>query len=374
MYKRRGVVIGAAFLLAMGCGLATGCGEDGPDRDMPERQPQDTGLALAIDFQGDTDVGGFRFEVRECDGDLVKEETKSLEDLVIPGMIPEFVDGPFDADSRHLFADYFTTIEPGCYDVAVEPVTTSGAPSQDCSPAVATEVFVVNGKTTEILMISQCKGDETGGLDVVAALNHPPSIKSIDYSPSKFVHECEIADVCVTAHTPNSDPLEFEFEQTAGQQLRFPLEVTDPVVEGDRVTSCMRAVPLWNDDYEFKVTVYDMFWQEGQKVRMDDALAEKSRAEMTFQLYSNWDIELECYDQEEDLFYRFDGVREIQRAEGCRPIWPYEFFCSEFHWDETERTCPGGWFQPETVYPLCEDHEGMYDESTAREPRQTIAQ
>ena len=156
MYIKRGVVIVVAGW------LAAGCGQDGTDRDMPEHEPQDTGIALAIDFQDDTDVTGFYFQVQECGGEVVVEETKSIEDLVVPGGIPEFVGRPFDGDSRYLVADSFTTLEPGCYDVEVTPVSADEAPSQDCPTAQATEVFVIDGETTEIVMVSQCDGIKAG--------------------------------------------------------------------------------------------------------------------------------------------------------------------------------------------------------------------
>lgn len=341
-----------------------GCGQDGVDEDGPDNESERTGLALGVDYYGDSDVAGFHFQIRQCrDAAIVLEEDRDLEDLELPSGIPVFSKGPFADGSTHQFADFFTLLEAGCYDVVVEPVTDSGAPSSDCQPAEATEVFVVAGMTTEILLISQCEGVDVGATDVIGALNNPPVIESVEYEPSKFVHECEAAEVCVTAFEPDGDPLEFVFEQTGGKQLRFDLEVSEAESDGYRTTQCMRAVPIWYDSYEFQVTVYDQFHKEGNKVRAEDYLGVPSRAQLTFPVHSNWDHELECYDKENDSFHPAIGVREVERAEGCRPLWPHEYYCSEFYWDETDHTCPGGEFRPETVYPSCESKEHLYDMS-----------
>lgn len=354
MWKKWGV-----FVALLAWGWTLGCGYDTTDDDipdMPEGVSTETGLALSIDFQGGTDVAGFEFVISQCGGDEVLREQRDLEDLVLPGMIPEFDNDPFDEHSRHLFADYFTTLEAGCYDVQVQPLDDQGQASADCTANTATEVQVIDGLTTEILLVSQCNGPSTGALDVVAAMNHPPIIESVHYSPSKFAFECEEVEVCVTVFEPNDDPLEFVFEQTGGQRLWVSPEVTSIETQGDRTTACMMVVPVWNDNYEFKVTVFDLFWKDGQQVRVEDHVEGPSRAELTFPVYSNWDIELHCYDPGTDSYHAFEGVREIQRHSGCVPIWPFQFYCDPNRWDDTDTTCPDGVFKPETVYPLCEDH------------------
>ncbi len=362
MLKRWGMV--AAMVLP---GLLIGCGP-GDDDDGPQPESEETGVAIAIDYYEETDVEGFQVTILDCDeGEVVSEATRSLEEMVIPGENPEFVDAPYDADSGHHFADHFKTVDAGCYDVQVQPVDGAGEPSGQCQGAQATQVHVVDGKTTELVLTSQCDGKARGAADVIGALNHPPVVETVDYDPSKFVHECEKVDICVTAYDPDGDPMEFEFEQIGGQDLRFDLEVTEPKVDGKRATACARAVPVWNDDYEFRVTVYDLVWEDGEKVRAEDVIGEESRGTRTFPLYSNWDIELECYDRETGLFHKFKGVRHIDRHKECIPIWPEEFYCSDFHWDYTDRTCPGDEFKPETVYPLCENKDEDLYESEGRE-------
>lgn len=356
MWKIWGVI---SATIAMG--FVAGCGQDQADDTTPESLNEESGIALSVDFQGDTDVTGFEYTIRECGEETtLMEEVKELEDVVIPGMIPNFERGPFDPSSRHTFADYFTTIDAGCYDITAQPVTENSQNSQDCSLASASEVFVVDKMTTEVLLVSQCEGPEKGATDVVGTLNHPPVIESVEYSPSKFLQECENGYVCVTAYDPDGDPLEFDVEKTKGAELRFGTEIVSVETDGDYTTGCFRAVPVWKDDYEFQVNFYDQMWDDDEQVRIEDHIDEQSRAQLEVPLYSVWGIELECYDQENDEFHRFEGVREIDHAEGCQPIWPEQYYCSDMHWDETDRTCPGGDYRPEEVYPLCEDHEGQY--------------
>ncbi len=334
-----------------------------------EDGPEERGLALSIGVDEESEVEGFLFEIEGCEGEEEVAVYKEWEELVMPGGLVEALGTPSEVSQGHRFADYFSPMEAGCYDISVTPMEGPEEPSSQCQSAVATEVFVVGNKTTEVLLLSQCEGAETGAADVAAALNHPPEIEEILYEPSKFVHECELATICVQARSPDGDPLTFEVEQVRGQQLRFPLKMLEPEVEDDVVTQCFEAVPLWYDDYAFEITAYDQMWEQDSLVRVDDMIAAESRAKIELPLYSNWDVELECYDEGEELFYPFLGVRDIERAPGCIPIWPHEYYCSDFYWDDLERTCPDGEFSPESVYPLCSDHQGQYDTDRPREPR-----
>lgn len=349
-------------------GLA-GCGFSAPDSE-PSGTAEElgsTGLALSIDYKGDSDVAGFRYRIETCEGDLVVKKDKDLEDLSLPGMIPAFENAPFDARSSHLFSDHFMVLPAGCYNVRVKPITKSGDVSQDCSAAQADGVEVHKGLTTEILLVSQCKGPKRGGLDVIAALNHPPVLKTLKYDPSKFVFECEETVVCATAYDPDGDPLEFVWERLDDSYVHS-FEVLEPRhVEGKYVTECIKFVPLWYGSYDIKVTVYDLFFDSETKkyIRAEDYVSKESHASLVFPIHTNWDIEHECYDPESKTFHKFEGVREIKRAPECRPIWPHEFYCSTYYWDDTATTCPDGTFAPETVYPICELNDDDHDEYMA---------
>ncbi|MFU8803878.1 MAG: hypothetical protein ACNA8W_08735 [Bradymonadaceae bacterium] len=354
MMKRYGLAIGLAGLIGLGgCGLSTTDSEPGTS----EEETSSTGLALSVDYLGGSDVAGFHYLVKTCGGKVVMvDKRKDLEDLILPGMIPAFENEPFDAHSKHLFSDHFMVLPAGCYDVKVQPMTKNHEKSGDCSAAKAFGVEVLDGLTTEILLVSQCKGAERGGLDVIAALNHPPVLKTVKHDPSKFVFECEETVVCATAYDPDNDLLEFDWKRMDDDYIHA-FEVLEPrITQGKYVTECIRFVALWPGSYDIKVTVYDLFYDKDADdyVRAEDYLEKDSHASLIFPIHTNWDIEQECYDPETKTFHRFEGVREIERAPGCYPIRPSQFYCSEYYMGDTEPTCPGGEFAPETVYPICD--------------------
>lgn len=301
-------VLVAVFGLAVGVGCA-----DVDDEDPSPDDTDETQLGLTVDFVGDTDVAGFDYTIAECsdqegidDSKIVKQQSKDLEDLSLPGMIPEFDNDPFDEDSTHLFADYYTSLPAGCYDVEVQPITKSGEPSDDCDAALDEGVHVEEGKTTEALLISQCDGADRGGLDVVAALNHPPKIHELKFS--KFNHECDRVKICATASDPDGDPVEFEWKQIGGPDLVEEMtpkgdksiscdsescqfgEYDDYIRSGhQKVDSCVEMKLGEAGDYKFKLGVYDLYWEDDKLVRFPD-----SSATMTFPVYAASKPDIKC--------------------------------------------------------------------------------
>lgn len=272
--------------LVMGVSLSAACGfQTGED---PEPTPGDTrgtGLALTVDVQGGTDVAGFRFDVWSCAGAKVSSRDVDLEDLRLPGMIPAFENAPFAANSSHLFADYFQVLPAGCYDVTVTPLQSEGAPSQACTTASASGVEVSDGTTREVLLISQCEGPERGALDVVAALNHPPVIESLNYTPSKFVYECAPAIICASASDANGDPLDFRWLQESGPvPFGGPsiVKAASPDASG-LWTECISVVPSQEGDHMFRVEIFDVTYDsKGHK----EYISSSSMDQLSFPLYS----------------------------------------------------------------------------------------
>jgi hypothetical protein len=149
------------------------------------------GVALTVDFLGDTDVTQMRFTLMECgDATILDEVDVDLSDMYLPHA-PEYFPNPTALRSDHLFADAFFWVGGGCYDVKVLPLNSSGEESDDCGGADREGVQVDDGGVTEITLLMQCEGPDAGGLDVAGTLNHPPTIEAITYSPSKFVFVCE---------------------------------------------------------------------------------------------------------------------------------------------------------------------------------------
>ncbi len=208
-------------LLAGSIGLAA-CGENASMTDLVDSSHSDgarstSGVALRIDVLSNTDVSGFVFDVTSCPGtgNVSITTRRSLEDLVIPSAGGTPPNSMLDSNSRHLFADYFQMLAPGCYDIHVTPVRdspTGNVPSADCIDVTARNLQVTSGRTTEIVLISQCTDHgDPGAIDVIVAINHPPRIEQIAFENGKFVCEDDAFIVCATAYDPDGDPIMFDF-------------------------------------------------------------------------------------------------------------------------------------------------------------------
>jgi hypothetical protein len=263
-------------------GLLTGCGvgEEAAINDEPaatQNTTSSTGMALRMDILAETDVAGMAYSIERvsCDGEEFEawsaEAQVDLEDLLLPGGLETFEDQPLDSDSEHLFADYFTVLPAGCYDVEVTPIDENGAASDDCASASAEAVQVEDGETTEILLVSQCEGPERGALDTVAVINHPPTLDAFTYEPSKFTTCGEEVQVCATATDPDGDPIEFDWDfPEAINATPGPLSS-----DGNTSTQCATLIADSGDTYFIDVTVYDQFVEDGALVRAEDWLQER---------------------------------------------------------------------------------------------------
>lgn len=263
--KRTMCAVWAVALLMVGCASDSGT-SDG-------RLGQ-TGLALSVQADG---VAGVKFSVTPCAGGEATVVTKWLEDMTLPGGIPAFENAPFDPESQHFFADNYFVLPAGCYDVTAVAVDGEGIVVETCSAAQKDDVQVQDGLTTEILLVIQCEGPEVGGLDVVGALNHPPQVNYLSYSPSKFVKQCEGDVVCFVAIDPDSDPMEIVWSQVSG-----PTPAAGPTVISHEyggtapnrwLTECVQVVLKEVGTYQFKATVYDLVHDGASTVRMEDWLA-----------------------------------------------------------------------------------------------------
>ena len=365
MYSHVSRVIAFAILV---CAVGAGCGEG------TGTGPEVTGLALSVDIVAGTDVAGFRFDIYTCDttgpmldggvittdiggvggtldiglggGQLIASATTDLEDMPFPAGPEPFADG-----STHLFSDQFFLLEPGCYDVVGTPVRIDGGDSLDCAPASRNGVIVEPGLTTEVGLISQCSGPEPGGLDVIGALNNPPEIVDARYDPSKFVFDCERTLVCVDYRDPNGDPLEFEWTElgTSGVAIVDGVEVAD-----DGATACFEFAFEGIGDYQFGLTIYDLFEFAGSRIRAEDYFAavgdpRESRAELAFDFHVNTDAEFLCRDG--SALQTIPGLRAPERVDGCDFVTPEEYWCELV---SDDRHCPDGDLDVE-AYDLCDE-------------------
>jgi hypothetical protein len=325
-----------------------------------------TGALLSLDYFGDTDVVGFHYEVSNtsCAGEPIVPNSwafnVNLLDNVFPGMVTH-VETVLDPDSRHLGADLFVSLEPGCYVVTATPasavdVTDAAAwtPSADCSSTTSDPIEVVDGATTEApVLVSQCVGDPIGALDQTVVLNHPPVITiAID---EKYNYECETVEACVTAYDPDDDPLEILFEKTAGP-AQFSLDQgTAEVVgfeDGHRVwQQCAQIATRWTASYDYTVTVWDL----GPQGRFEDVVGQDSRDEMTFPVHTNWVEEPLCFDASGTLVFAPDV--DIDRAPGCSYTDAETYYCSGNYAVDPAIVaflCDGTTLIEEALYPNCD--------------------
>lgn len=116
------------------------------------------------------------------------------------------VPAPAANGGRQTF-DAFFVLPPGDYHVCVTPMG-GETPSRSCGRAES-DATVTPQKTTEIILVSQCRGNPNGGLDVATTLNDPPSIDDLAIRPSKFISTCDQATLAATASDPNGDALSY---------------------------------------------------------------------------------------------------------------------------------------------------------------------
>ncbi len=281
--------------------LGTGCAETSDDTG-GLNGPRTSGLALTSDTLGNTDVGGMRFEVTGCaatpTAGFSDTVNKDLEDMYLPGGIGVFEDAPYDADSQHLFSDHYFLLSAGCYDVVVQPLQANGLLSQDCASAHRNGVTVEDGKTREILLISQCKGPSNGGLDVIGTINHPPEIRDVEFKDSKFLNSCTGRnEVCVTVFDPDNDPIEIAWGTSQNfNYLGGISPAGQPTTNNDgSITYCGKATTGPAGDYGYTLTAWDLATNSlGQIDRIENILTQQgdpsmSRDDIEFPIYAGMD-------------------------------------------------------------------------------------
>jgi hypothetical protein len=158
------------------------------------------------------DVTGVYYMVVDANGSCtdtpIAETTSPLEEEDLPGGVLPPGSGP------HAGADGLFVLPPGDYRVCAMPMS-DAVPSQECAGAEDT-VTVFSEATTEILLVSQCRAELNGGIDVIVALNDPPKIENLAITPSKFITQCETATITATAADPDGDAISFSWSVISG--------------------------------------------------------------------------------------------------------------------------------------------------------------
>lgn len=360
----------ALSCLAAATAFACG-GPDEPEPNSPEIG--ESGAYLSTDHYSDTDVVGFHFILErvacpgEHPGDFEDEIIEVNVDL-LAGLLPggvEILEQRLDPESKHVGADLFLSVAPGCYDVIAAPASWIDGedwhPSEDCSVATTDEpVHVEPGMTAEPeLLISQCEGDPTAQIDVPVAINLPPFLE-VELEDDKFAFECSPVTVCVTVTDPDDDPIELVWEQIAGVDP-FDVEIGPLTLidfeAGRRVwQQCATVTNQFTGAYEYRVTAFDLGLLDGDYVRMELLTGEESRISTTFPLYVNWIEERRCIDEDGDAVL-VDESAFVVRAEGCHYTSAEEYYCGEGYADENPEEaaflCPDGELDESALYPQC---------------------
>jgi len=341
-------------------------------------------MAMTVDILGDSDVSGFQFTIAQsliaCSTGQQQQQTssgkgssgtkdafqtitvtKSLEDLVLPGNVSALENQT--GKGRHVFADYFTMLPEGCYDVTVKPMAGTSA-SADCSSAQSQGVAIEAGKVKEIWLLSQCKGDLEGALDTAITVNHPPTIVKVEYSPSKFVQQCQASQICVRVEDPDGDAIRLEVAQSGGEQLYEPLPIPTTMTRsnGKGFASggevCFRLVGETVGDYKFDIKAYDLA-ADGSTI--ESGLSQNGGTQTSHTYLQG--LPLRVGFQPDQLCWngsaavQAEGTTAIQRVNGCSARTAEDYFCSAA--DATKagfdlaKTCPGGRFEPKEAYPAC---------------------
>jgi hypothetical protein len=351
------VVVG---LLAVGChhGSSGGVGK--------------TGAALKVDYVGSSDVVGFKFSATAvaCAGGtapapstmdaLVNLRDNLASGGLSPGM-PSLADG-----SGHVFASVFLTLPVGCYDIvatpgsAVDPAMGTFTASGQCAAATAKGVVVVSGKTTQVpTLISQCAGNGPGGVDVPVALNHPPTI--VLHVPDTTGFQCELLQVCAFVSDVDNDPVQVSFAEAMPVGTPPAIIQADPMLTSlgmsggiKRYSLCARIAFPDLGSRGFTVTAYDLL-KDGSTIESALPMGQTSHATFDFTLRNQPGFGPECIDA--GVVRPIEPTFAVVRADACAWAMPADYYCSAMYamsgGFDLASTCPGGTFDPTSVFPSC---------------------
>jgi hypothetical protein len=221
------------------CALTAAC----VDEPLRENEPGANGrLSASVSAGSAHDVSSVRYRIVLA--------TQSCSDAPLAErVVPVPSDGrsrtadPADAGDAHPFAGALFVLRAGEYRVCAQPLKADAAPSAKCASAQTT-VTVFPRVTTEVTLISQCKGDSSGGLGITTVLNDPPRIDDLNIEP-EVLTSCDEAKLTVTASDPNFDTISYAWELTRGNAILLP----------SNNTALFR--PSAGGDYEVRVSVKD---------------------------------------------------------------------------------------------------------------------
>lgn len=239
-----------AAVLGLGV-MAVACSSDPIDRGDGSGTTGTLNAKLQSDSPHDVSQVAYRVVAvgDDCSGPAIAEKLSPLEEENLPASLEE--GGP---DAGHRFSDALFTLAPGDYRLCATPLAASGYPSEDCAPTDEV-VSVSPGMTTEVVLVSQCGGDQNGGLDGVLVLNDPPQIDDVTIEPSKFIETCEAATLTATVSDPDGDEI---------ASISWQLLTPGPTLVGTGNTATFTATTA--GDYEVEIQATDVYGGVGSLV------------------------------------------------------------------------------------------------------------
>jgi len=196
MNERRKRLMGLGPLLALGIGLG-GCGQP-----PGEAAPLGT-LTVAL---SNADAA-YLYEVAVTGEDGVKVE----HDIGVAQTGP----------SEQLVAQTFFTLAPGYYQVKADAGHGHGRPGPLCGSAQG-EARVIAGQTAILTLISSCKSDAAGGLDVTIDPNGAPDWVTVGLAPSVLTPVCQNVTITLSANDPEGDPVTYSLDLTSSVHGAHP--------------------------------------------------------------------------------------------------------------------------------------------------------
>jgi hypothetical protein len=356
--------------LVLGISLAVGCHHSTAGNGNVAQ----SGAALKIDYLGSSDVVGFKFSASAVacgDGGAPAASTTdafvNLQDNLASGGLSPGPHGLGDG-SGHVFASAFFSLPPGCYDIvgtpasAVDPSAHTFTASTQCAAATAAGVVVTSGHTTQVsTLISQCAGSPgPGGVDVAVALNHPPTI--VLRIPDTTGFQCELLQVCAFVSDVDNDPLQVSFAEAS------PVGAPPAIVNVDatlmslgmsggikRYSQCAHIAVPDLGSRGFVVTAFDLL-KDGATIESALPMGQTSHATFDFMLRNQPGFGPECLAG--GVVRPIEDSFAVVRAADCAWSTPEVYYCSAGSamsgGFDLASTCPGGTFDPASVFPSCD--------------------
>lgn len=238
-----------------------------------------------------TQVRQVRYEItNNKTGEIIRETVMVKPELSLPGGISSLEKRPLDKHSQHPFTDLFKALAPGSYGVTVTPLGEAGASLQGrCFGSSRNPIIAREGKTVEVILMVQCKSQNAAALDVLAGINHAPSLTNLEFervgsapndNPNSPKFSCSnTLRFCAQAKDQDNDPLTFVVDAPKACTVRYGSKPSyPPQVPGSELAQCFELEcpdRFRGRRIDFSVSALDMAWRDGQVVSMESILRSK---------------------------------------------------------------------------------------------------